>query len=197
MAVTQIQFRRDSATNWSTNNPILSSGEIGYVIETRQFKIGDGGTRWNVLDYRITTPDITQTLSNKSISGSSNTLTNIPNSALTNPSFTINGVNVALGATGAVGSWTGQNVSSNITLQKNYNYFIDTSAARTLTLPASPTAGDEIHIFDATGTGSLYSPTILRNGSKIMGLSDDLSMNSNNFASTLIYISSGYGWKVA
>ena len=39
----------------------------------------------------------TDTLTNKSISGSSNTLTNIPNSALTNSSITINGSSVSLG----------------------------------------------------------------------------------------------------
>ena len=45
-------------------------------------------------------------------------------------------------------SWTAQSVSSNITLAKNINYIVDTTAARTLTLPASPSNGDEIHIFD-------------------------------------------------
>ena len=44
----------------------------------------------------------TQTLTNKSLSGSSNTFTNIPNSALTNNSVTYNGVTVALGASGTI-----------------------------------------------------------------------------------------------
>jgi hypothetical protein len=41
----------------------------------------------------------TDTLTNKSISGSTNTLTNIPNAALTNSSLTIGTTNIALGAT--------------------------------------------------------------------------------------------------
>jgi len=41
----------------------------------------------------------TDTFTNKSISGSTNTLTNIPNSALTNSSVTINGSSVSLGGT--------------------------------------------------------------------------------------------------
>lgn len=41
--------------------------------------------------------DVSETLTNKSISGSSNTLTNIPNNALTNSSITINGSSVSLG----------------------------------------------------------------------------------------------------
>lgn len=44
----------------------------------------------------------TQTLTNKSISGSTNTLTAIPNSALTNSSINIAGHSVALGATQAI-----------------------------------------------------------------------------------------------
>lgn len=41
----------------------------------------------------------TDTLTNKTISGSSNTLTNIPNSALTNSSIIVNGSAVSLGGT--------------------------------------------------------------------------------------------------
>ena len=44
----------------------------------------------------------TQTLTNKTISGASNTLSNIGNSSLTNSSVTYNGVNVALGASGTI-----------------------------------------------------------------------------------------------
>jgi hypothetical protein len=47
----QIQFRRDTSTSWSFANPILASGEMGIELDTRQFKIGDGNTRWNLLPY--------------------------------------------------------------------------------------------------------------------------------------------------
>ena len=43
-----------------------------------------------------------QTLTNKTISGASNTLTNIANASLTNSSVTYNGVTVALGASGTI-----------------------------------------------------------------------------------------------
>ena len=43
-----------------------------------------------------------ETLTNKTISGSSNTLSNIANSSLTNSSVTYNGVTVALGASGTI-----------------------------------------------------------------------------------------------
>jgi len=47
----QIQVRRDTETNWSLNNPVLAVGEIGFVTDTYQVKIGDGVTLWNSLDY--------------------------------------------------------------------------------------------------------------------------------------------------
>jgi hypothetical protein len=50
--------------------------------------------------------DTAQTLTNKTISGSSNTLSNIGNSSLTNSSITINGVSVSLGGSTSVGTVT-------------------------------------------------------------------------------------------
>lgn len=53
---TKIQLRRDSSTNWTSNNPTLSSGELGYETDTTQFKIGNGTDDWNTLGY--STPDM-------------------------------------------------------------------------------------------------------------------------------------------
>ena len=53
----RIQLRRDSALGWSTNNPILASGEIGIELSPTPaqivlFKVGDGITQWNSLPYQ-------------------------------------------------------------------------------------------------------------------------------------------------
>jgi len=47
----QIQFRRDTAANWASNNPTLASGEMGVETNTGQFKVGNGSTAWNSLAY--------------------------------------------------------------------------------------------------------------------------------------------------
>lgn len=47
----RIQFRRDSSENWKKHNPTLMEGEVGYEIDTRKRKIGDGRTAWNDLKY--------------------------------------------------------------------------------------------------------------------------------------------------
>lgn len=49
--VVQIQTRRDTAANWTANNPILAAGEKGYETDTGKLKIGDGSTAWNSLAY--------------------------------------------------------------------------------------------------------------------------------------------------
>jgi hypothetical protein len=47
----QIQFRRGTASEWTSANPILAVGEMGLETDTDQFKIGDGTTAWTSLAY--------------------------------------------------------------------------------------------------------------------------------------------------
>jgi hypothetical protein len=42
----RIQIRRDSSDNWSSTNPILAQGELGFDIDANAVKIGDGSTHW-------------------------------------------------------------------------------------------------------------------------------------------------------
>jgi hypothetical protein len=48
---TNLQVRRDTAANWTSTNPTLASGEIGFETNTLKFKIGNGSTAWNSLVY--------------------------------------------------------------------------------------------------------------------------------------------------
>jgi hypothetical protein len=47
----KIKIRRDTSTNWSTNNPVLRDGEIGLDTTVNKIKIGDGTTAWNSLAF--------------------------------------------------------------------------------------------------------------------------------------------------
>jgi hypothetical protein len=51
MAV-QIQIRRDTASNWTSVNPILVQGEPGFETDTGKLKIGDGSSVWTSLPYQ-------------------------------------------------------------------------------------------------------------------------------------------------
>ena len=48
---TQIQLRRDTASNWTSNNPTLAAGEFGWESDTNRFKIGTGSSNWQSLGY--------------------------------------------------------------------------------------------------------------------------------------------------
>tara|TARA_Y100001963_G_scaffold139510_1_gene205415 strand:+ start:291 stop:953 length:663 start_codon:yes stop_codon:yes gene_type:complete len=47
----QIQQRIDTASAWTTANPTLLAGEIGWESDTKKYKIGDGSTAWASLTY--------------------------------------------------------------------------------------------------------------------------------------------------
>ena len=47
----RIQIRRDTASNWTSVNPVLADGEIGLERDTSQFKIGNGTAPWSSLPY--------------------------------------------------------------------------------------------------------------------------------------------------
>jgi collagen type VII alpha len=50
----RLQNRRDTAANWTANNPTLAAGEIGLETDTAKYKMGDGTTAWNSLAYAYT-----------------------------------------------------------------------------------------------------------------------------------------------
>jgi Major tropism determinant N-terminal domain len=47
----RIQLRRDTAANWTRENPILSQGEPGFDLTENKLKVGDGVTAWADLAY--------------------------------------------------------------------------------------------------------------------------------------------------
>lgn len=48
---TKIQLRRGTATQWTSSDPTLSSGELGIETDSGKVKIGDGATAWSSLAY--------------------------------------------------------------------------------------------------------------------------------------------------
>ena len=87
-------------------------------------------------------------------------------------------------------------ISANTTLVAGRRYFVDTTAARTLTLPASPTLGQEIVIFDATGSAGTNNITIARNGNNINSLAENAIIDVDKAAAVLIYTGTAIGWRL-
>tara|TARA_R110002126_G_scaffold234590_1_gene378606 strand:+ start:65 stop:790 length:726 start_codon:yes stop_codon:yes gene_type:complete len=69
-----------------------------------------------------------------------------------------------------------------------------TQTTVTITLPASPTVGDEIVIIDARGTFGSNNVTVARNGQPINSGTNNLALAINGQAITLVYIDSTRGW---
>ena len=69
-----------------------------------------------------------------------------------------------------------------------------TSGAKAITLPASPTLGDEVRIIDAYGTAATNNITIQRNNSKIMGSDSNFVMDINRAALGLVFVDANQGW---
>lgn len=69
-----------------------------------------------------------------------------------------------------------------------------TTASFTLTLPGSPQDGDTIQVIDVAGIFALNPVTLARNGNRIQNLAEDLILNLNNAAVTLIYSGATFGW---
>jgi hypothetical protein len=85
--------------------------------------------------------------------------------------------------------------TANYTLIAGDKIIVDTSSsALTMTLPASPTLGDEVSIIDGAGNAATNNITISRNGSNIEGTADDLTLDVDAAAFSLVYYNASRGW---
>jgi len=76
---------------------------------------------------------------------------------------------------------------------------VDTSgsgigAPVTITLPASPSVGNEVTLIDSGNNLASNNLTVGRNGSNINGSASDLTVSANLAAFTLVYVNSTLGW---
>jgi len=85
--------------------------------------------------------------------------------------------------------------TSNYTASAGQGVFANTtSSSFTVTLPASPTLGDEVSIVDYAGTFDSNALTVGRNSSKIFGADEDLTVSTERAAFTLVFTDSTQGW---
>ena len=87
--------------------------------------------------------------------------------------------------------------TSNYTASDGDNLFADTSGgAFTITLPASPSIGNQVKIIDAEGTFGTNNLTVGRNSQKIQGAAADLTISTNSAGIALVYVNSDNGWRL-
>ncbi len=107
-------------------------------------------------------------------------------SAIANGAIT--SAKLAVGAGGAFNNFAIK--TGNYTAVARDQLIVNSSSAVTITLPASPSAGDVVFIKNA-GTGTV---TVARNGSNINSTADDGELTADAGAS-LVYVDSTIGWK--
>tara|TARA_R110000822_G_scaffold103590_2_gene230205 strand:- start:1491 stop:2147 length:657 start_codon:yes stop_codon:yes gene_type:complete len=87
-------------------------------------------------------------------------------------------------------------IAANNTLLAGGRYMVNTTAARTLTLPSAPAVGAEVQVIDQDGTAGTHNITIDNNGLKINGVVDTLVLDVNGASAGLIYTGATLGWRI-
>jgi len=121
----------------------------------------------------------------------------ITNAKLANSSVTINSTSVSLGASINLNALDWQTVqTTGFTASAGKGYFCNTtSAAFTVTLPASATLGDTIALKDYAGTFGTNNLTINRNGHNIQGAASNALISTNRASVVLVYVDITRGWE--
>ena len=117
--------------------------------------------------------------------------TGIADNAITASAIADGAITSAKLAVGAGGAFNNFSIKTgNYTAVARDQLIVNSSSAVTITLPASPSAGDVVFIKNA-GTGTV---TVARNGSNINSTADDGELTADAGAS-LVYVDSTIGWK--
>ncbi len=153
--------------NASLTNSTISGVSLGSNLFALTIGTGLSGTSYNgsgavtiAIDSTVVTLTGAQTLTNKSISGSTNTLTNIANASLTNSSVTVGTTAISLGSSSlTLGGLTSVAVTQDPTtaLQLATKQYVDNTAAVGLTFHAAVQAATTASLASTTGGTVTYN----------------------------------------
>lgn len=178
------------------SNGAVSNGKnlyfklTGTLTGNRNVTMPDSAERVFVVEDATSRSASSYTLTMKTVSGTGVTLpiqsTNLVYS---------DGTNIYLGLR-KKGYYT---IPSNYTAVNGDQLLINTSGSGigspvTVTLPASPSIGDEVTIIDSGNAFASNNLTVGRNGSSINGNASDLTVSTNGISFTLVYVNSTRGW---
>ena len=145
-------------------------------------------------DYTIINIDgVSQLHSAYTVANANVTLSSAPASGAVIEVMTFN-LGGAAGGSGSSG-YTYVEATGNTNAVANTKYIVNTNTANlTITLPSTPSFGDEVGIIDGTGNASVHAITVARNGGNIQGAASDMTVTTDRSAFTLVYYNASQGW---
>jgi hypothetical protein len=166
----------------------------GSITGITDLAVADGGTGASTAAQARVNLDAvglsdTQTLTNKTINAANNTLSNIPNSALSNSSVTINGTPVSLGTAIAVTAETPNELIFSTGLSATSAF--DGSQETTVSLQAVGTAG----VYGSAGTTPQITVNTVGQVTDIIPL--DIVITTNNVSGSIAIAQGGTGASAA
>ena len=172
---TQIQLRRDTAADWTSNNPTLAAGEFGWESDSNRFKIGDGSAAWTSLSYADTLKTLGDILVNGStISAPSNgdlTLTTSGTGNINLGEFIVNGTTLSSSDSSSININEGLIVDGALNVSGTATLSGATNLSSTLAVPSGLTT---LSTLSVTSTTSLVGTTTI----------DNLTFNDNTIGSS-------------
>ena len=178
----KIQLKRGLKANVS--GLTLSAGEMVFATDTKEIYVSDGSNK------TLVGRALVDTFANRPTAG---TVGRIFFASDTSAAYIDTGsVWVALGGTGGGMTWAV--ITGNTSATNNNGYLIDaTSGAVTLTLPSTPSVGNQVGVRVLNLTNTV---TIARNGSNIEGVAQDLTIDIPRSGFTMVYANSTNGWVI-
>ena len=109
--------------------------------------------------------------------------------------ITNNGTQTGFGATGGI-SWQTAIKTTDFTAVSGEGYFVNTSGGSniTVTLPASPSAGNVVAIKDYARTFGTNKVIMARNGSNMDGTAGNTDLDTDGLSVTFVFMDSTKGW---
>jgi hypothetical protein len=169
---TKIQLRRDNASVWTSTNPTLAAGEIGFETDTLKFKVGNGSNAWTTLKYSQDASLLSgaATLTTLTTTGAvtigGNLTVNGTTTSINSSTLQVDDKNLELGSVAAVAgiSATVESGTSTVETATSYNFIVGQSVTRTAGVAyaggtiasiVSPTEFTVTGTFGATGSITL------------------------------------------
>ena len=175
-----------TSTGATVTGTIAVSGDFNATSGT--FTVQDNGT--DILN--VTSTEMTpQTDGAISLGSANNAFNNLHLDGAATIGGAVTAASFAGDGSGLTGvGFTTNVITSNTTATKGNHYYIN-GATLTLTLPASPSVGDEVRLSEVAGNTDCI---LARNGSNIMSTAEDLTLDTAYVVLSVRYVDATIGW---